>query len=104
MMTIKIKMVNDEIITRINGTLEEIARYYFANKEVVEIEIIDGGIINETEYCTTTATRIYKVPDEEVKEFQLWNNIRYDFKVEYKNDYILEYDNYTTSAGLCNVA
>ena len=103
MMTIKIKMVNDEIVTRINGTLAEIARYYFPNKEVVEIEIIDGGIIYDTEYCTTTATMIYKVPDEEVKEFQLWNNIRYDFKVEYKNDHILEYDNYTTSAGLCNV-
>ena len=104
MMTIKIKMVDDEIVTRINGTLKEIAKYYFPNKEVVEIEIIEGGIINETEYCTTTATRIYKASNEDVKEFQLWDNIRYDFKVEYKNDYILEYDDYTSSAGLCNVA
>ena len=104
MITIKIKMVNDEITTTENGTLAEIARRYFTNKEVVEIEILGGVIIHETEYCTTTATRIYKVPDEIVKEFQLWNNVRYDFKVEYKNDYILEYDDYTTSAGLCNVA
>ena len=104
MMTIKIKMVDDEIVTRINGTLEDIARYYFPNKEVLEIEILDGGMINDTEYCTTTATRIYRVPEEEVKDFELWNNIRYDFKVEYKDEYILEYDDYASSAGLCNVA
>ena len=104
MMTIKIKMVNDEIVTRINGTLEEVARYYFPNKEVIEIEILEGGAINETEYFTATATRIYRAPAEDVKTFQLFNNIRYDYKVEYKNDYILEYDDYKSSAGLCNVA
>lgn len=104
MMTIKIKMVNDEIVTRINGTLEEVAKYYFPNKKVVEIEILEGGTINDTEYCTTTATRIYKAPEEDMKTFQLLNNIRYDFKVEYKNEYILEYDDYKSSAGLCNVA
>lgn len=104
MMTIKVKLVNDEIITKINGTLEEVARYYFPRKEVVEIEILEGGEMNDTEYCTMTATRIYRASREEVKELQFWNNIRYDFKVEYKGDYILEYDDYSTSAGLCNVA
>lgn len=104
MMTIKIKIVNDEIVTRINGTLGEVAKYYFSNREVTEIEILEGGTINDTEYCTTTATRIYRVPEEEVKEFELWNNIRYDFKVEYKDEYALEYDDYKSSAGLCNVA
>lgn len=104
MMTIKIRLVDDEIITRINGTLEEVARHYFPRKEVVEIEILEGGMMNDTEYCTMTATRIYRATEEEIKEFELWNNIRYDFKVEYKDDYILEYDDYSTSAGLCEVA
>lgn len=104
MMTIKIRLVDDEIITRINGTLEEAARYYFPRKEVVEIEILEGGVMNDTEYCTMTATRIYRATEEEIKEFELRNNIRYDFKVEYKGDYILEYDDYSTSAGLCKVA
>lgn len=104
MMTIKIKLVDDEIITRINGTLEEVAKYYFPRKEVVEIEIIEGGIMNNTEYCTMTATRIYRASEEEIKEFELWDNIRYDFKVEYKGDYILAYDDYSASAGLCKVA
>lgn len=103
-MTIKIRLVDDEIITKTNGTIEEVAKYYFPRKEVVEIEILEGGIMNDTEYCAITATRIYRASEEEIKEFELWNNIRYDFKVEYKGDYILEYGNYNTSAGLCKVA
>lgn len=104
MMTINIKLVDDEIITRINGTIEEVARYYFQREEVVEIEILEGGVMNDTEYCTMTAMRIYRATEEEIKEFELWKNIRYDFKVEYKDDYMLDYDDYSASAGLCKVA
>lgn len=102
MMEIKIKLTDDEIITKINGTLKEIAQYYFPRKEVVEIEILDGGVMNDTEYCTTTATRIYRASEEEVKEFQLWNNIRYEYSVSYKTDCGIK--DHTGDAGLCRIA
>lgn len=107
MMTIKIKMKNDEIITKINGTLEEIARYYFRMRDVYieEIEILEGGELNETECYKTTATLLYRAPEWQVKKYELAYNIRYCYKIEYKPEYIEKgYENHSVSAGLCNVA
>lgn len=103
-MLIKVKLKDDEIVTRINGTLEEIARYYFPNKDVEEIEIIEGGELNENEYLKMTATLLYRASKKEVEEFQLTHNIRYCYKVEYKLEYREEYKDYKASAGLVNVA
>lgn len=104
MMLIKVKLKDDEIITRINGTLEEIARYYFPIQDVEEIEIIEGGELNETEYYKMIATLLYRAPKEQVEKYQLSHNIRYCYKIEYNPECVEKgCENYTVSAGLCNV-
>ena len=100
MMTIKINFKNDSIITRINGTLEEIAAYYFPIKEVETIEILNGGV-SENEYFKQTPLEIYRVNQKEIEEFQLYNNIRYRFKMEYKQGQAADH---VTSCGICRVA
>lgn len=110
MMTIKIKLAGSEEIKTVNATLEETAKSCFARTEVQEIEIVDGGVLQDNEYLTMTATRLYRASQEEIEEFMLWNNIRYCFRVEYKPEYKNKkapgggiYKDYETSAGLCNV-
>ena len=50
MMTIKVNLKDDYIVTKINGTLTEVAEYYFGSHLGVEtIEILDGWE-NENEY------------------------------------------------------
>lgn len=74
-MTIKVYLKNDYVTTEINGELKEIAEYYFKNPDVERIELLDG-FMWETEYIKNTPLEIYRVSDAEVKEFELWNNIR----------------------------
>lgn len=99
-MEIKVILENEEIITNTNGTLTEIAMRYFPNKAVQKIEILSGGIY-ETEYYKQTPLEIYRVDPKEVKEFQLWNNIRFSFLAEYKQG---QAANHVSSAALCNIA
>ncbi len=75
-MLIMIKLADDEIITRINGTLAEIGKYYFsAAFNTREIEILDGGILRDDEQVRISATLIYKAEE---------GNIRYCYLVESK--------------------
>ncbi len=110
MTTIKIKLADREEIKTVNATLKEVAKNCFFHPEVREIEIIKGGVMQDNEYLTMTATRLYRASQEEIEEFMLWNNIRYCFRVEYKPEYKNKkapggevYKDYETSAGLCNV-
>lgn len=100
MMLIKVNLKDDEIITRINGDLEEVAKYYFPQKEVVSIEILEGGEF-ENEYYKQTPLEIYRVSKEEIEEFQLYNNIRYSFRMDYKQG---QAESHETSCGLCRIA
>lgn len=100
-MLIKVKKASDEIITRINGSLAEIGKYYFsAAFDTQEIEILDGGILQDDEQVKVTATLIYKATADDVKKFGLTNNIRYCYLVESKTG---EFEPYKLSAGLCCV-
>lgn len=99
MLAIKVILKDDEFSTRINATLEEVARYYFPIKAVQKIEILSGGVV-ETEYFKKIPLEIYRVPQEEVDEFQLWNNIRLRFYCEYKKG---QAKNEYSSSGLCNI-
>ena len=99
-MTIKVYFKNDYVTTKINGELKEIAEYYFKNPDVERIELLDG-FMWETEYVKNTPLEIYRVSDEEVKEFELWNNIRLKYSVHSK---INAFKDYVSSCGLCNVA
>lgn len=100
MMTIKVNLKDDHIITRINGSLEDIAKYYFPRKEVESIEILEGGI-SENEYFRQIPLEIYRVSKEEIEEFQLHYNIRYRYKMEYKQG---QAKDYISSSGLYRVA
>lgn len=99
MMTIKVNLKDDYIVTRINADLEEIAKYYFPRRDVESIDILDGGSY-ESEYIRRVPLKIYRVTEEERERFQLFHNIRYSFRVEYlqgqANDEI-------TSCGLCRI-
>lgn len=99
-MLIKVILKNDEVTMRINGTLEDIAIYFFSNPDVVSIKILECKPF-ENEYYRSTPLEIYRVPEDEVKEFELWNNIRYRYKLEYLQG---QAKDCITSSGLCNIA
>ena len=103
-MTIKINFKNDSITTRINGTLEEVAKHYFSQSEVESIEILEGGEIQDNEYLTRIITKIYRVNPEEIKEFDLYYNIRAAYKVEYKPEYKEQYSDRKESCGFLRIA
>ena len=104
MMTIKINFKDDSITTRINGTLQEIAEHYFSQSEVERIELLEGGEIQDNEYLTRTITKIYRVSSEEIKEFDLYYNIRAAYKIEYKSEYKERYDDREESCGFLRIA
>lgn len=104
MMTIKVNFKDDYTITRINGTLEEVAKHYFSQPEVESIDILDGGLDYENEYFRRTLTKLYRVSPEEQKEFDLYYNIRAAYKVEYRSKYKNEYENYKASRGFLRIA
>ena len=106
MKTINVNFNNgDNFITRINGTLIEIAQYYFSTsqngKEVASIDILDAGEeVFENEYVKNTPTKLYLASAEDIKEFDLQHNIRKEYKVEYK---IPGYEDCTSSCGFMNI-
>ena len=106
MMKIKVNLKDDYIITRINGTPQEIARYYFnfPGMEVKSIDILEGGQEYENEYFRRTLTRIYRVSPEEQKEYDLYYNIRASYKIEYKPEYKAEYKDREESCGFLRIA
>lgn len=104
MMTIKVNLKDDHIITRINGTPEEVAEHYFSQPEVDSIDILEGGEVQDNEYLTRTITKIYRVSPEEIKEFDLYYNIRAAYKIEYKPEYKDQYSNKEESCGFLRIA
>lgn len=102
-MMIKVNLKDDHIITRINGTPEEIAKHYFSQPEVKSIDILDGGENYENEYFRRTLKRLYRVSPEEQKEFDLYYNIRAAYKIEYKPEY-KEYGDREESCGFLRIA
>lgn len=103
MMTIKVNFKDDSITTRINGTLEEVAKHYFSQPEVESIDILDGGKVQENEYFRRTVTRLYRVSPEEQK-IDLYYNIRADYKIEYKPEYKGRYNDRKESCGFLRIA
>lgn len=100
MMTIKVNLKDDYIVTKINGTLTEIAQYYFRSHLGVEtIEILDGWE-NENEYFKQTPIEVYRASKKDIEEFQLYNNIRLRYRMEYKQG---QAENHITSCGLCRI-
>ena len=103
MMTIKVNFKDDSVTTRINGTLQEIAKHYFSQTEVESIDILDGGQEYENEYFRRTLIKLYRVSPEEQKEFDLYYNIRAVYKIEYKPEY-KEYGDREESCGFLRIA
>lgn len=104
MMIIKINLKDNSIIARVNSSLREIAEYYFSQLDVDSIDILCGGQIQGNECLTRTVTRLYKVGSEEVKEFDLYYNIRAVYKIEYKPEYKSEYKGREESCGFMRIA
>lgn len=99
MLTIKVNLKDDYFITRINADLEEVAKYYFPRREVESIDILSGGSFTD-EFVRRVPLKIYRVTDEEMRHFDLFNNIRYSFRVEYLKG---QAENEITSCGLCRI-
>lgn len=104
MMTIKVNFKDDSVTTRINGTLEEVAEHYFSQPDVESIDVLDGGQDYETEYFRRILTKLYRVSSEEIKEFDLYYNIRAAYKVEYKPEHRNEYRDREVSCGFMKIA
>jgi len=106
MKKIKVNYSNgDYTVTNINGTLEEVVRYYFGiswnGKDVVSIDILEANDWTfENDYFVNTPTKVYLADDEDIKEFNLYSNIRKEYKVEYK---IPGYENCISSCGFMNI-
>lgn len=99
-MTIKVNLKDDYIVIRINGTLTEIAEYYFGSHMGVEtIEILDGWE-NENEYFKQTPIYVYRASKEDIEEFQLYENIRFRYRMEYKQG---QAEDHIASCGLCRI-
>ena len=98
MLVIKVNFKNDCILTKINGTLEEVAEYYFSNPHVKNIEIIEGGTF-QNEYYKRIPTEIYRADEKDIKEFDLVYNIRLRYTMDYVDGRKIN-----TSCGLCKVA
>lgn len=98
MLVIKVNFDSDYILTKINGTLEEVAKYYFSNPKVKNIEIIEGGTF-QNEYYKRIPTEIYRADEKDIAEFELIYNIR----LRYIMDYV-DGNTINTSCGLCKVA
>ena len=104
MMTIKVNFKDDSVTTRINGTLEEVAKHYFSQPELESIDILEGGQDFENEYFRRTVTRLYRVSPEEQKEFDLYYNIRAVYKIEYKPENKGQYNDREESCGFLRIA
>lgn len=104
MMTIKVNFKDDYTITRINGTLEEVAEHYFSQPDVESIDVLDGVQVYENEYLTQTLINLYRVSPEEQKEFDLYYNIRAVYKIEYKPEYKEQYNGREESCGFLRIA
>lgn len=106
MKLIKVIYKDDEVLTRINGTVEEIAKNYFWNADVLRIKLLEG-FEEDTEYFTKTLTEIYRAEKKDIEEFQLYNNIRVAYKVLYKKHDGFGYDmtgeTITSSCGLMRI-
>lgn len=84
MMVIRVIKADDELITKINGTVEEIAKYYFPDPTVQRIEFLEGAPVDGNEYYQKTVLALYRAPEAEIKEFDLQYNIRMEYRVDYK--------------------
>ena len=104
MMTIKVNFKDDSVTTRINGTLEEVAEHYFSQPDVESIDVLDGVQVYENEYFRRIVTRLYRVSPEEIKEFDLYYDIRAVYKVEYKPEYKDQYEDREESCSFLRIA
>lgn len=83
MIVIKVNYYNgDSTTTKINGEIEEIARYYFPRQEVKNIEILEGGE-SVNEFRTVQPLEIYREDPEAIKEFDLIYNIVLRYKTTF---------------------
>lgn len=83
MFTIKILKLDDQIITKINGTPAEIAENYFHDEEVVSIEYLGGEY--ETAGFTEIPILIERIPEAFCKEHELYYNISYKHMIVRKD-------------------
>lgn len=103
MMVIKVNYYNgDSTTTKINGTIEEIARYYFSRQEVKNIEILEGGE-DVNEFRTVQPLEIYREDPEAIKEFELIYNIVLRYKTTFVEPLPSGVDEITASHGLITV-
>lgn len=85
MMLIKVIENNkDSVITRVNGSLKEIARYYFQNDEIKEIQILKAED-EETEWYIKYPLKIYRASKEEIERYELEYTIRCIYVVYHKD-------------------
>ena len=99
MLVIEVKKYDgDSFQTRINATVEEVARYYFPISEVKEIDILHGGD-EETDGYIKTPYNIYRVSEEDREKYNLYDNIRLAFAIFHKDTKETE----KMSCGLCRI-
>ena len=96
MLTIKVNKKDDAIHTKITGSLEEIANHYFVDPEVESINILEGGE-HETEFIKQIPLLLYRTPEQDMKDFDLIYNIRYQYATVRKSTGECE----LSTAGLC---
>lgn len=101
MMNMVLKIHNSDGTCRIErafGTPEEIAKNFFTDEEINTIDVLDGGTVEDNENFYIIIAKFYRVPETEVKEFNLYFNIRYERKTIYK------YENCKEICDSCGVA
>ena len=96
MLEIKINKIDgDYFCTRINASLEEMAKYYFRNSDVATVEILSGGE-DVNEFRTVQPLKLYREAPEIINKYDLFYDVRLVLRTTYKQEQPFGFENITS--------
>lgn len=95
---LKIKVNNikgDYFYTKTNASLEEMAKYYFANPEITTVEILGGGA-DVNEFRTVQPLKLYREVPETISKYDLFYDVRLVLRTTYKQEQPFGFEDVTS--------
>lgn len=96
MLEIKVNKIDgDYFCTRINASLEEMAKYYFRNSDVATVEILSGGA-DVNEFRTVQPLKLYREAPKIINKYDLFYDVRLVLRTTYKQEQPFGFENVTS--------
>lgn len=96
MLEIKVNKTNgDYFYTKINASLEEMAKYYFRNSDVATVEILGGGE-DVNEFRTVQPLKLYRETPETINKYDLFYDVRLVLRTTYKQEQPFGFEDVTS--------